>query len=506
MIADLYLRLSLEDDDLKDESNSITSQRQILKDYLDSREEFSGYMVREHVDDGYTGTNMNRPAFQKMMELVKKNQVQLILVKDLSRFARDYIEAGTYIDQIFPFMQVRFISVGDGYDSNKNEHGISSIDVPFKNLVYDYYSKDISQKMKASVKVRQERGDFFGSKAPYGYTKSKEDHHQLIVDETVRGFVEEIYERYLNGESMSSIAHDFNKRNILTPGKYIGLKRGTGIWTGQIVRYVLTNPIYTGTITGGKTRVQEVGSGIKKWVNSDERIVVENKHEAIISKEDFGKVQEKLNANPKNITRERKHVHILQDKIYCGHCHHKMSFTVYHGKKSGYYCSYRYKIKDCSCMKGKIAAEILEDVVSREIQFHTEDFLAGEKTRAIEHRVKQKIRENLMDLKSTLEHEQIKMQNLKIQFYERFKSSIIGKEEYLAEKEQQLQRELEIAEELSIVEAKIKENMDIEHNLNIDVLREFVSGGTLVKEWLEEVVDRIYVYDKDKVEIVWRFQ
>ena len=237
------------------------------------------------------------------------------MVKDLSRFARDYIEAGTYIDQIFPYMQVRFISVGDGCDRNKNEHGISSIDVPFKNMVYDYYSKDISQKMKASVKVRQECGDFFGSKAPCGYAKLKEDHHQLIVDETVRGFDEETY--------------------------------------------VLTNPIYTSTITGGKTRVQEVGSGIKKWVNSDERIVVDNKHEAIISKEDFGKVQEKLNSNTKHITRERKHVQILQDKIYCGHCHHKMSFTVYYGKKSGYYYSYRYKIKDCSCMKGKIAAEIL---------------------------------------------------------------------------------------------------------------------------------------------------
>lgn len=180
-------------------------------------------------------------------------------MKDFFRFVRNYIEAGIYINQIFPFMQVRFISVGDRYDSNKNEHGISSIDFSFKNLVYDYYSKDISQKMKASVKVRQERGDFFGSKVPYGYTKLKKDHNQLIVDETVRGFVEEIYERYLNGESMSSIAHDFNNRNILAPGKHVGLKGGTGVWTGQIVRYVLTNPIYTGTITSGKTRVQEVG-------------------------------------------------------------------------------------------------------------------------------------------------------------------------------------------------------------------------------------------------------
>ena len=145
--VDFYLRLSLEDDDLEDESNSITSQREILKDYISSKEEFTGVKIREHIDDGYTGTNFNRPAFQKMIGLVKKNEIRTILVKDLSRFARDYIESGAYIEQIFPFMQVRFISVNDNYDSNNNENGISSLEIPFKNLVYDYYSKDISQKI-----------------------------------------------------------------------------------------------------------------------------------------------------------------------------------------------------------------------------------------------------------------------------------------------------------------------------------------------------------------------
>lgn len=152
--VDFYLRLSLEDGDQKDESNSITSQREILKDYINSREEFTGVKIREHIDDGYSGTNFNRPAFQKMIALVKKNEVKTILVKDLSRFARDYIESGAYIEQIFPFMQVRFISVNDNYDSNNNENGINGLEVPFKNLVYDYYSKDISQKMRSSVKVR----------------------------------------------------------------------------------------------------------------------------------------------------------------------------------------------------------------------------------------------------------------------------------------------------------------------------------------------------------------
>ena len=213
--VDFYLRLSLEDDDLKDESNSITSQREILKNYISSREEFTGVKIREHIDDGYTGTNFNRPAFQKMIGLMKKNEIRTILVKDLSRFARDYIESGAYIEQIFPFMQVRFISVNDNYDSNNNENGISSLEIPFKNLVYDYYSKAISQKISSSVRVRQDRGYYFGSKAPYGYVKDEKDHHQLLVDDRVRNIIEEVFERYLSGESMLSISKDFNHRGVL---------------------------------------------------------------------------------------------------------------------------------------------------------------------------------------------------------------------------------------------------------------------------------------------------
>lgn len=195
-----------------------------------------------------------------MIALVKKNEVKTILVKDLSRFARDYIESGAYIEQIFPFMQVRFISVNDNYDSKNNENGISSLEIPFKNLVYDYYSKDISQKIRSSVKIRQDKGYYFGSKAPYGYVKDEKDHHQLIVDEEVRPIVKEVFTRYLSGESMLAIAKDFNEREVLTPAKHIGLKRGSGIWTGQIVRYLLTQRVYTGAIVGGKTRVYEVGS------------------------------------------------------------------------------------------------------------------------------------------------------------------------------------------------------------------------------------------------------
>ena len=504
--VDFYLRLSLEDDDLKDESNSITSQREILKDYISSREEFTGVKIREHIDDGYTGTNFNRPAFQKMIGLVKKNEIRTILVKDLSRFARDYIESGAYIEQIFPFMQVRFISVNDNYDSNNNENGISSLEIPFKNLVYDYYSKDISQKISSSVRVRQDRGYYFGSKAPYGYVKDEKDHHQLLVDDRVRNIIEEVFERYLSGESMLSISKDFNHRGVLTPAKHIGLKRGSGVWTGQIIRYVLTQRVYTGAVVGGKTRVQEVGSDNRKWVDSKDWIIRGNMHEAIISQEDFAEVQNRLSSNVKHISRERKHFHILQDKVYCGKCHHKMSYTVYYGKSNGYYCPYRYKAKDCGCMKGKIQALVLEEIVSKEIQLYTERFLEKEQTRMIEHRVRESICENLLERKKKLEAEQQKNQISKIQCYERHKQGIIEKDEYLSKRESLIQRARDIKQEISVIEDKIQENTASRHHLNVDKLKETVAGGELVLDWINEVIDKIYVYDKDKVEIVWKFK
>ncbi len=504
--VDFYLKLSLEDGDYKDESNSITSQREILKDYISSREEFTGVKIREYIDDGYTGTNFNRLAFQKMIGLVKKNEVKAILVKDLSRFARDYIEAGAYIEQIFPFMQVRFISVNDNYDSNNNENGISSLEVPFKNLVYDYYLKDISQKMRSSVRVRQDKGYYFGSKAPYGYVKDEKDHHKLLVDEKVRHNIEEMFERYLSVESMLSISKDFNNRRILTPAKHIGLKRGIGIWTGQIVRYVLTQRVLTGAVIGGKTRVQEVGSDNRKWVDSKDLIIREDMHEAIISKEDFTKVQDMLNSNEKRISRNRKNFHILQDKVYCGKCHHKMSYTVNYGKSDGYCCPYRYKAKDCGCMKGKITASILEDIVAKEINLYTEDFLEKEQTRNIEYKVQNSICESLLERKDKLKVDKEKLQVSKMQLYEKHKQGIMDKETYLSQKGI-LSKKFEITEqEILIIENKIKENTALGHNLNVNKLKEAVSNGKLILEWINEVIDRIYVYDKDRVEIIWRFE
>lgn len=379
------------------------------------------------------------------------------------------------------------------------KNGINGLEVPFKNLVYDYYSKDISQKMRSSVKVRQDKGYYFGSKAPYGYVKDEKDHHKLLVDERVRHTIEEIFGRYLSGEGMLSISKDFNNRGILTPAKHIGLKRGSGIWTGQIIRYVLTQRVLTVAVVGGKTRVQEVGSDNRKWVDSRNWIIREDMHEAIITKGDFNIVQDMLSRNEKRISRDRKNFHILQDKIYCGKCHHKMSYTVHYGKSDGYCCPYRYKTKDCGCMKGEITASMLEDIVAKEIKLYTEDFLEKEQTRNIENKVQNSICESLLERKNKLEVDKGKLQVAKMQLYEKHKNGIIDKEAYLFQKQVLSERIQDIEQEIFIIESKVKENTTSGHKLNVDKLKEAVSNGELVLEWIDEVIEKIYVYDKDKV-------
>lgn len=217
----MYLRLSVEDDVNADESNSITNQRRIIREYISSHDDLSDMRVIEKCDDGYSGTSMNRPAMQELLELVKEQKVSCIIVKDMSRFARNYLETGKYIEQIFPFMGIRFISINDNYDSNEFVGGIADIDMQFKALLYDFYSKDLSEKILTAVNARKDKGMFIGVCAPFGYRKSKENVYEIEVDEEAAGIVRTIFSLRLQGESISGIVRYLNDNDIDTPARYL---------------------------------------------------------------------------------------------------------------------------------------------------------------------------------------------------------------------------------------------------------------------------------------------
>ena len=211
----IYMRVSKEDAKDKEESNSIGMQRMLLRKFV--AEKFSDYELSEFCDDGYTGTNFERPGAQKLLEQVRDSEISCIVVKDFSRFARDYIELGAYLEQIFPFLGVRFLSVNDNYDSSDYQGGIAGIDVNFRNLLYDLYSKDLSLKVRSSLAVRKEQGQYISGNSPFGYEKDPDDRHALVIAQDEAEIVKRIFSLKVEGYSSTQIARLFNADGIKTP-------------------------------------------------------------------------------------------------------------------------------------------------------------------------------------------------------------------------------------------------------------------------------------------------
>ena len=218
--AAIYLRLSKEDGDFsqsgkKKESNSIANQRKLIKDYLKHHPEI--ILIQEFCDDGFTGATFDRPDFQRMIELVKKREIDCIIVKDLSRFGRDYIESGKYIEKIFPALGIRFIAINDNYDSAANQQSGNEIILPFKNLINDSYSRDISIKVRSNLDIKRRNGEFVGNHAIYGYQRSGENKNQLVIDKTAAPVVESIFRMKIDGFSPAQIADRLNRDGTHCP-------------------------------------------------------------------------------------------------------------------------------------------------------------------------------------------------------------------------------------------------------------------------------------------------
>lgn len=211
-----YIRLSSDDNNIG-ESNSIKHQRDLLHDYINNSPELSSAHVLEFVDDGYSGITFNRPSMAKLLEQAKRGLINCIIVKDLSRLGRNYLEMGNYLEKIFPFLGIRVIAINDHYDSDKNIGTTTEIEVPFKNLINDLYAKDISKKVKTAQHSLKKQGKFISAYAFYGYLKDRKDKHQLIIDPESSKVVKRIFKLYIDGTGMTDIARILNDEGVLTP-------------------------------------------------------------------------------------------------------------------------------------------------------------------------------------------------------------------------------------------------------------------------------------------------
>lgn len=299
-----YIRLSKEDK-IKDESNSVTNQKLIITSFVEKNEDLE--LIDFYIDDGYSGTTFDRPEYKRMFKDIVEGKVNTIIVKDLSRFGRNYIESDNYLENILPGYNVRFISIIDDIDSLKNPKSVSSIAVPLKNLMNDQYARDISEKVRSTLKIKQLNGEFIGVTALYGYLKNPKDKHKFIIDKEASYIVKKIFNMILLGKSRKEIAEHLNSKNVLTPSLYKLIKEKNNNeelirskkWNAEIVNRILRNETYTGTLIQNIKTKPNYRANKLIDVNKDEWIITENHHEPIISKDKFDEVQKLLDRKVK---------------------------------------------------------------------------------------------------------------------------------------------------------------------------------------------------------------
>ena len=443
--AAIYLRLSQEDGDIsvsdKNESNSISTQRDLIQAFL--RKQADILYETEFCDDGYTGTNFDRPGFTDMMKAVREKRVDCIIVKDLSRFGRDYIESGKYIQKIFPMLGVRFIAINDGYDSADTENQSNDFVLPFKNLINDSYCRDISIKSRSNLDVKRRNGEFVGNFAVFGYMRSPDDKHKLIVDEEAAVVVRNIFNWKQEGWNAQQIANHLNKLHFPSPMEY---KRKCGHnyrtsfktktvaqWSAVAVLRILKNPVYTGVLEQGKTTTPNYK--VKTRIVKDESkwARVENAHEAIITPAQFELVQTVLGIDTCRAEGQDE-IYPFSGMIYCADCQSPMIHrtATAGGKKYQYYmCSGNKRDKD-SCTTHNIKCELVEKVVLATVQAHISMAIdidnAMKRVEALdwEKREIRKIDAQISAMELYVE----KFNNIKMELYEDLKSDLITKEEY----------------------------------------------------------------------------
>lgn len=513
----LYLRLSREDEFVKDESNSISNQRELIRKYICKYPELMKMKQVELKDDGYSGKNMERPAMQELLTMIKKGNVSCIIVKDISRFSRDYIETGKYMEQIFPFLGIRFIAINDNYDSAECTGGIAEIDVAFKGILYDFYSEDLSEKVKTSLAVRRANGKYLAAFAPYGYRKSENDKHKLEVDEYASQIVKRIFREFLSGKSMYKIAEALNLEGIETPGVYIATRENNEnqlakyrekkpLWSNVAVGRILENEQYTGTMVYNRFKSENVGDKHAKALPEEEWKRVENSHIAIISKEDFEKVAAKRSGNT-CAGAERKHgTHCLTGKMICGNCGHRLSHS-YAGRPK-YYCAKHYLDKADGKCNISVLDSTMEEVVMKSLQLFIDMWVDSRKIVDMQ-REKQAQRlalaeKHLLDMEKSYE----RINKDLCDAYESYKFDVTDKETYLEQKmtyEQLLEQMQESIEKQKEAVNKLAD-MEVTEVVGFEMLDGQMEVQKLNRDVVEAFVEEIVVYDREKVEIKWKFR
>ena len=516
-----YLRLSKDDGDFscssgKTESNSISGQRELIQSFVSKMPDIE--LVAEFVDDGYTGTNFDRPDFQRMMAAIERGEINCIIVKDLSRFGREYIDAGQYIEKMFPQRGIRFIAINDHYDSVTSTSSGDSLIVPFKNLLNDSYSRDISIKVRTSLESKRQRGEFIANFAVYGYKRDPNDKNKLIVDEHAAAVVRDIFRWKIEGLSPQKIAKRLNERGISCPSEYkkeCGSRYKTSFkthnratWSPGSVMRILSNEVYCGVLIQGRrtTPNHKVRRVVFKDAADWNR--TENAHEAIISKKEFNIVQSLMDEDCRS-PKGAEGVHPLSGRICCGDCGSiaKRRVVTYKSKRYVYYNCPNGK-KAGGCVSRSISEEELETAVLATLQaqiktiLDIDNALAQIDALSWEKRELRKLEADMTALK-----EQIAKNNSRIaSVYEDFRDGLIDREELKTLKASFSERIQQAQDSLTVLAQKEGELREGTLNSQgwLGQFRVYRNITELSRALVVNLVDRILLYTDKSIQVELR--
>lgn len=503
----IYLRLSKDDGD-KDESDSISSQRTLISNYILNYLSDSE-IIQEFVDDGYTGTNFRRPQFQKMIRRIDSGDINCVIVKDLSRFGRDYIGVGEYLEKYFPLNDVRFIAVNDGYDTIKANSNDNFV-MPIKNIFNAQYSKDISNKVKSSFRALQSDGKFVGAFACYGYIKDPADRHKLVIDGLAAIVVRRIFDLYNSGAGKISIARILNDESIPCPSEY---KRLSGLnytngqrmeltkyWTYSTIHNILRNQMYIGNMVQNKS-VRKTVHGKAKKNDVENWIVVEHTHEPIITQDTWNTTQNLLKRNTRQLNFQQN-VGLFAGYIFCGNCGRAMSkiTNVYKNTtRTIYICGSHKRYGRTVCKRNAVDIDMLEKIVLGKLNEQIK--------KPVDIKYSSKEEKSSMELQ--LKKYQIalkKNNNVKLSLYNDYKEGILTKVEYFQYKDNYLKEEEMIKAQIHLLKSIINDESR-KKNCWIETLLKHRNIESLDRETVGEILDKITVTEiNDELEVDVRFK
>ena len=522
-----YARLSVEDSKNPD-CDTIENQLSLVRSYIEEKPYLT--QTAEYIDNGVSGTRFDRPEFMRMVADMRAGKIDCIVVKDLSRLGRNYLETGDYLEKIFPFFGIRFIAVTDGYDSLTSSAADDGLIVPLKNLINEAYAKDMSKKISTSIGVKQRQGKFIGSMAAYGYMKSPEDKNQLIIDKEASPVVVRIFECKAAGMGNGAVARMLNEEGIASPMRYRyekGLTKNQryadSLWKGGTVAAIAVNPVYIGDMEQG-TQKEAMYMGIKKYKpQKAERIYVSGTHEPIIDRKLFNKVQELAGERKQKYFEGKEKFKGIERKenkltgiLFCGDCGRRLKSHRLVDKRGGnvkvyykYLCPNSEAYGEKFCKKKVMKMQDMEEAVEAALRVHiklfldTKEVLQGLNRTAQAKQIQGSYKKQMAEARKRME----RAQSMNTSLYSDYADGLLNERDYLFAKKKYVMEAEEMAQKLSEL-AAVQATYEAEYAGNesmAEAMGKYAGFGELSSEVAHALIKRIVFFGKGRIEIEYTF-